>query len=146
MKTFKQYENEDLNTVSEEEQLAAVKKDGYAIDLISDPSEEVQLAAVQQNGYTIRFISDPLEEVKLAAVEQNGLAIYYIYNPSLEVQKLVIQKGYIDSIKFLSKEIQEWFIKQAPSNILKIHKNKLDPELAVKYSHLIKMGSAGILK
>ncbi len=124
IKTFKQFINENnLNNASEEEQLAAVQRDAYDILRIKNPSEKVQLAAVKNDGLTITWI----------------------INPSLEVQKLVIQKGYIDSIKILSKDAQEWFIKQAPSNILKIHKDKLDPELAVKYNHLIKMGSAGIL-
>ena len=56
-------------------ELEEVKKDGYAINNITNPSEAVQLAAVDQNGYVIGYISNPSEKVQLAVVKQHGYAI-----------------------------------------------------------------------
>ena len=52
---------------------------------IKNPSEELQLEAVKRNGYAIEFIDNPSEAVQLEAVKQNGVAIQYIKNPSEEV-------------------------------------------------------------
>ena len=77
----------------EEEQLAAVNKDGYAIEYIKNPSEEVQLAAVNKNGYAIRDIKNPTEKVQLAAINQNDDAFKYIKNPSEKVQLAAVNKN-----------------------------------------------------
>ena len=58
---------QDLENENEQEQLEAVKQDGYAIEFSKNPSEEVQLEAVKQNGYAIRFIKNPSEKVKKVA-------------------------------------------------------------------------------
>jgi len=50
---------------TEEEQLAAVKDDGHAIQYIKIPSEEVQLAAVEQNKDSILCIEKPTRKVLL---------------------------------------------------------------------------------
>ncbi len=136
---------EILNDASEEKQLIAIKKHEFYIQNIKNPSEKLCLASIKKDARSIHYINDPSEKVCLAAVRQNGYNIEYIDNPSIDVQKLAIQKGYIDNILILSKEIQEWFINQNPVNILKIPKGKLDPELAIKYNHLINMSRAGIL-
>lgn len=46
---------------TEEEQLVAVKQEGYAIQYINNPSEAVQLEAVKQNVWAIDFIKNPSE-------------------------------------------------------------------------------------
>ena len=99
---------------TEEEQLAAVKQDGTAIEYIKNPTEEVQLAAVKQDGTAIEYIKNPSEEVQLAAVNNDGWAIYYIKNPSEDVQlDAVKQNGYaIQFIKNPSEEVQLAAIKQ----------------------------------
>ena len=76
--------NTGLNNRSDEEQLAAVKQWGDAIQYIKNPSPAVQLAAVKQDVYAIRWIENPSPEVQLAAVNQNGDAIQYIENPPHE--------------------------------------------------------------
>ena len=53
---------------TEEEQLAVVKQEGYAIQYINNPSEEVQLAAVKQNGNAIQFIKNPSEVVSIGDI------------------------------------------------------------------------------
>lgn len=45
-------------------------------------TEEEQLAAVKENGFVIQYIDNPSEKIKLAAVTENGNAICYINNPS----------------------------------------------------------------
>ena len=78
---------------SEDVQLAAVNKTGYAIQYIQNPSEDVQLTAVNKTGYAIEFIKNPSEDVQLAAVNEKGDAIQYIQNPSEKVKQLARDKG-----------------------------------------------------
>ena len=93
---------------TEAEQLAAVKKDGYAIKYIKNPSEQVQLAAVSQEAYAIDYIKNPSEQVQLVAVKQEPFAIKYIKNPTKQVQLVAVKKdGYaIQYIKNPSEEVQ----------------------------------------
>ena len=81
-----------LTFASEALQLAAVRKNGYAIYYIENPSEAVQLAAVRQDGAAIEYIGKPSKAVQLAAVQQHGGAICHIKNPSEEVQLAAVQK------------------------------------------------------
>jgi hypothetical protein len=53
--------------MSEQVQLAAVQKDGFAIESIKNPSEQVQLAAVRQNPRAIRYIKNPCVFARLMA-------------------------------------------------------------------------------
>ena len=99
---------------TEAEQLAAVKKDGYAIKYIKNPSEQVQLAAVSQEAYAIDYIKNPSEQVQLVAVKQEPFAIKYIKNPTKQVQLVAVKKdGYaIQYIKNPSEQVQLAAVKQ----------------------------------
>ena len=90
---------------TEEEQLAAVKENGFVIRYIVNPSEEVQLAAVKQNVYAIQYIKNQSKVVQLEAVKQDGHAIKFIKNPSEEVLKtcLLSNDGDVSLLK------EEWF-------------------------------------
>jgi len=93
----------DIETPSEEVQLAAISQDGnmirYIIDSIGgNPSEKVQLVAVEENGSAIRYIKNPSERVQLAAVKNDGHALRYIIAaigglPSEEVQLAAVKKS-----------------------------------------------------
>ena len=86
MKLIDIFENKtDINDMSDEEQLAAVNRNGDAIRFIKNPSPEVQLAAVKQRGLAIEYIKNPSPEVQLAAVKKSGDAILLINNPSHEL-------------------------------------------------------------
>ena len=94
----------DIKNPSEDLQLAAVQRSGYAIQYIKNPSESIQIAAVQENGLAIGFIDNPLEPTQIAAVQQNGYAIEYIFKkgivPSEDVQLAAVKENG-DSIKFI---------------------------------------------
>jgi len=70
-------------TKLEIEQIAAVRKDWYALQYIENQSEAVRAA---QDRRVIRLIRNPSEKVQLAAVEQNGDALRFIKNPSEAVK------------------------------------------------------------
>ena len=93
---------------SEKVQLAAVRKNGYAIRYIKNPSEQLQLAAVRKNGYAIRYIKNPSEKVQLAAVQQDVEALEYIKNPSEKFQLAAVQQAAaaIRYIKNPSEQVQ----------------------------------------
>jgi hypothetical protein len=76
-----------IQNPSEKVQLAAVKKNPWAIEYIQNPSQEVQLAAVEKNSLSIRFIKNPSEKVQLNAVRKNPNSIQYIKNPTQKVKK-----------------------------------------------------------
>ena len=82
-----------IRNPSEPVQLAAVQQNGGAIEYITNPSEAVQLAAVKRHGEAIRYISNPTEAVQLAAVQQDGDAIEYITNPSEAVQLAAVRRN-----------------------------------------------------
>lgn len=87
-KNHKLTEDVDYNSMSEEEQIEAVREDPSRIKFINNPSEEVQLAAVKNNAWVIQNITHPSETVQLAVVKSYGPAILrYIRNPSEEVQR-----------------------------------------------------------
>ena len=90
---------------TEEEQLAAVKHDGYLIRHIKNPSEIVQIAAVKQNGYAIQYFKYPSEKIQLTAVKQNGNAIQYINNPSEATLEICLLSNDCD----ISLLKDEWF-------------------------------------
>ena len=48
-----------------EEQLEAVKEDGYAISYIKNPSLEVQYEAIKQTPDSIRYIYNPDKDIRL---------------------------------------------------------------------------------
>jgi hypothetical protein len=102
--TNKLTENSDLNSATEEVQLAAVNQDGYSIKFIKNPSDQVQLAAVKQDGYSIKYIKNPSYEVQLAAVNQDGCAIKFIKNPSINV----LNECKHEIIKFILEYIHDY--------------------------------------
>ena len=75
---------------TEEEQLAAVRQNGYAIQFIHNPSEAIQLEAIKQNGYALEYNHNPSEKLQLEAVKQKGYAIQFIHNPSEGVIKYLL--------------------------------------------------------
>ncbi|MFZ9241321.1 MAG: hypothetical protein ACO22R_09275, partial [Chitinophagaceae bacterium] len=64
-------------------QMAAVQKNGRAIEFIENPSVDLQMAAVQQNGWAIAYIKNPSVDVQIAAVKKDAWAIKFIKNPSV---------------------------------------------------------------
>jgi len=121
-----------ITNPSHEVQLAVVKQYGDAIQFITHPSPELQLAAVQQNGHAIKWFKNPSSEVQLAAVQQNGHSIYFIANPSPEVKLAAVkQNGY--AIQYITKpshEVQLAAVQQDGYAIQYITKPSHDVELA----------------
>ena len=120
----------DINDMSEEVQLAAVKGYGDAIRFIKNPSPAVQLAAVKQDAYAIQFIKNPSPAVQLAAVKRRGLAIEYIKNPSLEVQLAAVNQS-VYAIQYIENPPHEWIT--LPS-VIKI-KDLYDPMIKKIYAN-----------
>ena len=76
-------------TISEENQLAAVQQNGYALQFCHQPSEAVQIAAVQQDGDVLRYCHQPSE-----AVQQNGIALQYFKRAWVKetIQKITVEE------------------------------------------------------
>ncbi len=102
----------DIKNPTEAVQLAAVRQDDYALNIILNglykriPSEAVQLAAVKKRGRAIGYITQagivPSEAVQIAAVSQDGAAIISIDNPSNPVIKTALTNQ-----SFVEKEV--WY-------------------------------------
>lgn len=115
-------ESRDINSMSEREQIEAVKQNPYEIRYIKNPSLQVQLAAVKKRGYSIRYIQNPSLEVQLTAVKQEITAIQDISNPNEQVQLFAVREnGFaIVNIKNPSLEAQIAAVKQDTKSILYI--------------------------
>lgn len=125
-----------MGIASEEEQLEAVKRNGFSIKYIKNPSEEVQLEAVKYGTYTIKYIKNPSERVQIESVKRNGCSIQYINNRSEEVQlEAVKQDGHsIQFIKNPSKRLQLEAVKQNGNSIQYINTPSKEVQLeAVKH-------------
>jgi len=85
MKISDIYENENINDMTEDEQIKTITRDSNQFHLIENPSKRVQLAAVKHDAYLIRYIKNPSKAVQIAAVEKNPEIIdQYILNPCKE--------------------------------------------------------------
>jgi hypothetical protein len=115
-------ESRDINSMSEREQIEAVKQNPYEIRYIKNPSLQVQLAAVKKRGYSIRYIQNPSLEVQLAAVKQEITAIQDISNPNEQVQLFAVREnGFaIVNIKNPGLEAQIAAVKQDTRSIFYI--------------------------
>ena len=105
----------NLDHLSENEKLEAIKKNGFAIALMTDPSEELQLAAVEKDYETLRLIENPTEKVKLTAVKKDGFAIQFIKTGKSEEVKLAAvtrSPRLIANFKNPSEEMQLAVIKR----------------------------------
>lgn len=71
--------------MTEEEQIATVKRDPNSIKYITNPSERVQLMAVNQSIYAIQDIENPTENVKSLAVKRDAYSINCIKDPSKDL-------------------------------------------------------------
>lgn len=89
----------DIDELSYELKLAAIKQDPYLIRQLSYPSEEIQMIAVKQNPSVIRYIDIPSMHIQMIAVEQDPSTIKYIRNPCERVRVAAIH-----SIKVSSKK------------------------------------------
>jgi hypothetical protein len=100
--------NNGLDSASEEEQIAAVQKNGRAINYIKNPSEAVQLAAVKQNAIVIQRIKNPSDAVQLAAVKNQPWALQYIKKTRNKTVILTAILGMIKSDEFDMKLYKEF--------------------------------------
>jgi hypothetical protein len=63
---------------TEAEALAAVQRDGCALQYVREQTEAICLAAVQQDGYALRYVRDQTEAICLAAIQRDGCALQYV--------------------------------------------------------------------
>jgi hypothetical protein len=95
----------EIENPSEAVQLAAITLGPHwTIDYLYinkiDPSEEVKLAAVQKNGHALEYIKYPSESVQLAAVEQNVFSVGHIQKSQISRKvKVYVLKMLMSFIK-----------------------------------------------
>ena len=63
---------------SQDEAMAAVAQDGYALRYVKEQTEAVCLKAVERDGYALQYVHEQTEAVCLKAVAQNGDALRYV--------------------------------------------------------------------
>lgn len=102
----------DLNSATEAEQIAAVKKYSRNIEYIKHPSKTVQLAAVNHDSHAIMFIKDPIDAAQLIAIRKSGYLIKHLKNPSPllwtdEQVKVSIMQHLLKMIKLSGYEIDK---------------------------------------
>jgi len=96
---------------TKEEQLEAVKENGYSIRYMHNPDKELQLEAVKRNGYSIRYIHNPDKEVQLEAAKETGNSIQYMHILVKHLSKIVKANLILsDVIAILSGSVRSLFI------------------------------------
>jgi hypothetical protein len=94
-----------LNNLSINEQLNAVKQNGFLIKYITNQFEHLQIEAVNKHYSAIKYIKNPSKETQLYAVKQDGYLIEYIKNPSEKIQLEAIKQN-AHSIKYIENPSQ----------------------------------------
>ena len=61
-----------------QECLAAVKKNSYALQYVKNQTPEMCLVAVKKNGWTLQYVKQQTKEICLAAVKNYSLAFQFI--------------------------------------------------------------------
>lgn len=122
---YKKVLQQEFKTMSQQEQIEAIKKDGSKIMAVENPNEDLQLLAVRKNGVianysNISYIRNPTENVKLEVIRQSFNGIQYIKNPNETLQlEAVKQNGEaIQYIKNPSEAVKLEAVKQN-GNVIK---------------------------
>lgn len=111
-----------IENPNEEEQIAAVKRNGMVIRFLNAPSDDVKREAILNNPLCIEYIEDLSEDLGILAVrllwnsikyiknltdnimreavKSKGWAIQFIENPSEEIKLLAVAKDF-DAIKYI---------------------------------------------
>ena len=96
MKKLIDYKEEYLRlsvkkSLTKEEALEAVKRNGDALQYVKEQSEAVCLEAVKQDGYALRYVKEQSEAVCLEAVKRNGYALQYVNASFFENEETEIE-------------------------------------------------------
>jgi hypothetical protein len=115
-----------LDSMSEQDQILAVKKLAANLQHINNPSEAVQLAGVDANPYAISWIKNPSETVQLAAASKLGEVIGELPNPSEEVQLAAVNQDAwsIQNIDEPTPKVQQAAVDRAGWEVLQYVRNR----------------------
>ena len=75
-----------LSKKKEQEYIEKVKQDGFYLKrILKNQTREICLAAVRRNGMALQFVKEQTEEICLEAVKQKGSALKYVKNQTPEI-------------------------------------------------------------
>lgn len=94
--------------------LAAVSRDGMALQHVKNQTPEICLAAVRNNGFAISLVEDPTHEIITAAYEQNPNAVRLADGTF----PTFLKKTPRELIQTLEEQIREAKDKRTPDNTL----------------------------
>ena len=125
---------------TEEICLAAVKHHAYAIQYVKNQTEEMCLIAVKSNYYFLEDIKNQTNKICLAAVKNDSRALIYVKNQTDEICLVAVQKNgfLLLHVKHKTEEICLAAVKQNPWVLTIIEKQT--PEIcliAVKNNGLV---------
>jgi hypothetical protein len=81
----------NINNLSEDEQIYHIKDHNWIISYIKKPTERVQLAAVKISGWAIENIKEPTELVQIEAI--NNLDYFEEYEDRLVEKYITSEKA-----------------------------------------------------
>ena len=89
---MKTYYNRELKEWQSEDDCIEFVNGWYSdIQYIKNPSEQIQLEAVKKNGFAIHYIKNPSKQVIITALFQNIYCLYYINEELIdeEIQNII---------------------------------------------------------
>jgi hypothetical protein len=81
--------------------IAALKKDGLALQYVDKQTDEICTMAVKQNGLALQYVDKQTDEICIIAVKQNGLALNYVKNKTSKICLVAILQNY-EAKRFIS--------------------------------------------
>jgi len=135
--------NVDLST--EENQLKALKEDGWNISYIKNPSKEIQKTAINNHYWSIQYIYNPSKEIQeLAYNKYKDLELLFHFCPNLPKSEKLWQE-YIKQCKYdlstednqlIAVESYGWYIKYIKNPSIEVQKAAINKNYwSIQYIH-----------
>lgn len=83
--------------------MAAVRRDGVALEYVESQTDEICLAAVNQNGWSLQFVKNQTEEICLAAVDGYAPALKFVKEQTEEICLAAVKSGW-SVIKYVENQ------------------------------------------
>ena len=87
--------------------MAAVQRNGDALEYVKEQTPELCMEAVRHNGLALYFVKEKTPELCMAAVRKTGLALYYVKEQTHELCMAAVRQNgcALDDVKVQTPEV-----------------------------------------
>ena len=95
--------------------MAAVQKNGWALELVKVQTVKICMDAVQQNGLALKFVKEQTDKICMDAVQQNGLALQFVKEQTDKICIDAVQQNGL-ALQFVKEQTDEIFMAAVQQN------------------------------